>query len=198
MEIIERQGKPCCINMISEDDRRFLSNLDKAAKREAKVKAKTEAAVAAEGQGSAIDESGEMADTKIDAAKDSEDEIDEIEQFIIQQTNLARDLKRQEMTQSKLALQEEEKNKVKAKKMDKLVLLQKDEERDVLDSRSMPTRQYMMETVVPHITEGFIQVCKKIPDDPTQFLCDFLKKRADEIDKKIIKSRESKMASRRK
>jgi hypothetical protein len=26
-EIIEQKGKPCCINMITEDDKKFLANL---------------------------------------------------------------------------------------------------------------------------------------------------------------------------
>jgi len=26
-EIIEQKGKPCCINMISNDDKKFLQNL---------------------------------------------------------------------------------------------------------------------------------------------------------------------------
>jgi hypothetical protein len=30
-EIIEQKGKPCCINMITDSDRKFLSNLDKIA-----------------------------------------------------------------------------------------------------------------------------------------------------------------------
>lgn len=28
-EIIEQKGKPCCINMISDDDRKYLANLEK-------------------------------------------------------------------------------------------------------------------------------------------------------------------------
>jgi hypothetical protein len=35
-EIIEQKGKPCCINMITDEDRKFLANLDKQAAREAK------------------------------------------------------------------------------------------------------------------------------------------------------------------
>lgn len=39
-----------------------------------------------------------------------------------------------------------------------------------------------MDNVVPHLTEGLINLCKKIPGDPVDSLADFLLKRADEID----------------
>lgn len=47
-----------------------------------------------------------------------------------------------------------------------------------------------MDNVVPHLTEGLITLCKDIPEDPVDFLAEYLIKRADEIDKKIIKERE--------
>jgi Dpy-30 motif len=40
-----------------------------------------------------------------------------------------------------------------------------------------------MDNVVPHLTEGLIELCKKVPGDPTPFLAAFLLKRADLIDK---------------
>jgi adenylate kinase len=39
-----------------------------------------------------------------------------------------------------------------------------------------------MDNVVPHLTEGLITLCKKVPGDPVDYLADFLLKRADEID----------------
>jgi len=47
-----------------------------------------------------------------------------------------------------------------------------------------------MDNVVPHLTEGLIDLCKKVPGDPIDYLSDFLLKRADEIDAKIQKQRE--------
>ena len=52
-EIIEQKGKPCCINMITEDDKKFLENLQKLADKEARAKARAEAIAAAEAEGSA-------------------------------------------------------------------------------------------------------------------------------------------------
>jgi Dpy-30 motif len=47
-----------------------------------------------------------------------------------------------------------------------------------------------MDNVVPHLTEGLIELCKTIPDKPVDYLSEFLLKRADEIDERIIKERE--------
>lgn len=56
------------------------------------------------------------------------------------------------------------------------------QERDLLDTRSQPIRQYLMDNVVPFLTQGLIDVCKKVPGDPVDYLADFLLKKADEID----------------
>ena len=47
-----------------------------------------------------------------------------------------------------------------------------------------------MDKVVPHLTEGLINLCKDIPDDPTDFLANFLLKKADEIEEEIIRQRD--------
>lgn len=39
-----------------------------------------------------------------------------------------------------------------------------------------------MDNVVPHLTEGLIDLCKQMPGDPTEFLANFLLERADQID----------------
>jgi len=39
-----------------------------------------------------------------------------------------------------------------------------------------------MDNVVPHLTEGLIDLCKTVPGDPTDYLADFLLKKADEVD----------------
>lgn len=46
-EIIEQKGKPCCINMITAEDNKFLLGLKKQAEKEARAKARAEAAQAA-------------------------------------------------------------------------------------------------------------------------------------------------------
>ena len=53
-----------------------------------------------------------------------------------------------------------------------------------------------MDNVVPHLTEGLIDLCKDIPEEPIDYLANFLMKKADEIDEKIIKEREAAAAAK--
>ena len=71
-------------------------------------------------------------------------------------------------------------------KMEKI----KQQERDLLDTRSQPIRQYLMDNVVPHLTEGLIELCKKVPEDSIDYLANFLLERADLLDDLLIKKRE--------
>jgi len=57
----------------------------------------------------------------------------------------------------------------------------KEQERDLLDTRSQPIRQYLMDNVVPILTEGLIDVCKKLPEDPVDYLAEYLFKRSLEV-----------------
>jgi adenylate kinase len=50
----------------------------------------------------------------------------------------------------------------------------KEQERDLLDSKSQPIRAYLVDNVVPTLTEGLIEVCKNQPEDPIDFLAEFL------------------------
>ena len=79
-----------------------------------------------------------------------------------------------------------EREKREAKKLEAI----RENERDLLDKRSQPIRQYLMDKVVPHLTEGLINLCKETPDDPTDFLANFLLKRADELDEELIRQRD--------
>jgi hypothetical protein len=47
-EIIEQKGKPCCINMITEEDNKFLAKLEKIKQKELRAKAREAAAAEAE------------------------------------------------------------------------------------------------------------------------------------------------------
>ena len=87
-EVIEQKGKPCCINMISDDDRKFLANLEKAAAKEARAKARAEAAAKAaeaevSGEATGKDEDKSVADP---TAEDSPEEVDEVDLMIERET----------------------------------------------------------------------------------------------------------------
>ena len=53
-----------------------------------------------------------------------------------------------------------------------------------------------MDNVVPHLTEGLINLCKEVPEDPTDYLANFLNERADMIDEEMMKKREKGKTSR--
>jgi len=44
-----------------------------------------------------------------------------------------------------------------------------------------------MDNVVPILTEGLIELCKIVPEDPTDYLANFLLDRADALDELLIK-----------
>lgn len=48
-------------------------------------------------------------------------------------------------------------------------LLKADEKR-LLDEKSKPIRQYLIDNVIPHLTEGLIEVCRTMPKEPLDFL----------------------------
>jgi adenylate kinase len=57
----------------------------------------------------------------------------------------------------------------------------KEQERDLLDTKSQPIRQYLMDNLVPILTEGLIEVCKKTPNDPVDHLAEYLFKRSLDV-----------------
>ena len=92
-EKLEQNGKPCCLNLITDDDNRFLANIEKQARKEAK-----QAALAASGSQQSrsqaeleIMENPDLTEEQkqemlaAEEAKrkdDSDSEVDEIEQMI--------------------------------------------------------------------------------------------------------------------
>ena len=54
-------------------------------------------------------------------------------------------------------------------------------ENNLLELRSQPIRNYLMEKVAPLITEGLFALCEKKPDNAVLFLANFLKNKTREI-----------------
>jgi adenylate kinase len=50
----------------------------------------------------------------------------------------------------------------------------KKQERDVLQIQSEPLRNYLLKYVMPTLTKGLIQVAKVRPEDPVDYLAEFL------------------------
>jgi len=82
--------------------------------------------------------------------------------------------------------------KHEAEKLEKI----RQQERDLLDTRSQPIRQYLMDNVVPQLTQGLIDVCKSAPDEPLEFLAEYLLKKADELDERRAKERQQEIEAK--
>ena len=50
-------------------------------------------------------------------------------------------------------------------------------ETQILNEKSRPIRQYLIDNVIPQITEGLLEICKETPPDPIQFLVHFLEQK---------------------
>jgi len=48
------------------------------------------------------------------------------------------------------------------------------QENELLEVRSIPLRNYLMANVIPTLTEGLIEVCKLKPEDPVDYLAEYL------------------------
>lgn len=46
----------------------------------------------------------------------------------------------------------------------------KEEEKELLETQSVPLRNYLMKHVLPTLTEGLVEICKVKPDDPIDYL----------------------------
>ena len=57
----------------------------------------------------------------------------------------------------------------------------KEQERDLLDSKSQPIRTYLIDNVVPILTDGLVEVCKNQPEDPVDFLAEYLFRQSVEV-----------------
>ena len=44
------------------------------------------------------------------------------------------------------------------------------EEKEMLEAKTLPLRNYLMCHVMPTVTQGLIEVCKTKPEDPVDYL----------------------------
>ncbi len=48
------------------------------------------------------------------------------------------------------------------------------QEAELLEARSAPLRKYLVANVIPTITRGLLEVCKVMPEDPIDYLAEYL------------------------
>jgi adenylate kinase len=68
-----------------------------------------------------------------------------------------------------------------ARERARLELLQR-EEAELLETRAKPLRTYLMDTVLPALTEGMLEVVKVQPTDPIDYLAEFLFRKGQELE----------------
>ena len=136
-EIIEQKGKPCCLNMISDDDKKFLANLQKIAQKEARAKARAEAAqAAAENEGAADNADGEDAEAGEPEDVQSEEEVDEVTLMILKEEQEHAERAKAEESLKKQQAAEEQARKLKEEKEALKLERLREQERELLDQRS--------------------------------------------------------------
>jgi len=57
----------------------------------------------------------------------------------------------------------------------------RNEQKEVLDNKSGPIRQYLMDNLVPILTDGLLDICKRQPNDPVDSLAEYLFKRSLDV-----------------
>lgn len=67
-------------------------------------------------------------------------------------------------------------NQQKQKEMEAIHAELEKEEDEILKLRSLPLRKYLIDSVIPTLTQGLINTCKIRPDDPLDHLAEFLLK----------------------
>jgi adenylate kinase len=58
----------------------------------------------------------------------------------------------------------------------------KRQETELLEARSLPLRRYLMKNVIPSLTEGLLETCKVMPEDPIDYLAEYLFRVSPAID----------------
>ena len=56
------------------------------------------------------------------------------------------------------------------------------EHQAALDQAALPLRTFLMTHIMPTLTEGLMQVCKSRPEDPIDFLAEYLFQNNPQVD----------------
>lgn len=118
----------------------------------------------------------------------------QIRNFMVESTDWL--VEREQALKEKEALEEQqEEERKRQEKEEEDQQLQKQRERDLarlrciseheqrlLLARSIPLRRYLMQHVIPTLSEGLLEVCRVLPEDPVSYLAAFLFEKAKKLD----------------
>jgi adenylate kinase len=111
--------------------------------------------------------------------KSEEDRIREVAVDIVAAENEEDARKKCEVADVKTKEQAREADRGKEEARRRRLLEEK--EAQLLSQETEPLRQYLMANVVPTLTEGLMQVCQVSPDDPIEYLSEYLFRHAQDI-----------------
>merc|ERR1712228_539166 len=104
---------------------------------------------------------------------------EEIAQELLQMKAEHAEKVKHEETEKARALSEdksEEREELRKSKRRLEIISRHEEEQKQL--QGMPLRAYLMEHMVPSLTEGLIELCKVLPEDPVDYLANYLENHA--------------------
>jgi adenylate kinase len=79
----------------------------------------------------------------------------------------------------KTAMAQEDRNKREMRAMMQFDRI-KEREEEIRKAREMPLRDYLMDNVIPALAEGLLEVCRVLPDDPVDYLAEYLFKHSND------------------
>lgn len=108
---------------------------------------------------------------------------EELEQIqLAEERELHKKKEEERILKEKLEMEEEAERKVKEKEWANKLFEVKQQEFEQLEARSIPLRNYLMKHVMPTLSKGLIDCCKVRPDDPVDYLAEYLFKNNPQID----------------
>lgn len=140
--MLEANGKPCCINLITDNDRKFLKNLERQAKKQ-KLKELEEAGEFINPDDENLTEEDKAKLAEQLAAKkelESEEEEDEVDALIKREeeehNRALKEAEARKLAEEDAAVEKAAKDEKEAQKLEQI----RQQERDLLDQRSQPIR----------------------------------------------------------
>lgn len=115
------------------------------------------------------------------------DEFDEMLTRYLKEQNRLAYMKEQEKQEQKQFLEELEAKKREEEEEQKQQETVRKQEKNILDVKSQPLRQYMADLVIPYLTEILIQLAQEQPEDVLEQMVGLLMKKADMLDDIFIK-----------
>lgn len=93
------------------------------------------------------------------------------------------ELQKEEIEKNKEAKKEQdhkmkEGKTLRRKDIDEKMKAIRETEKDNIENKSQALRSFLIDNVIPVLTDGLIETCKTMPEDPVDFLAEYLFKEA--------------------